>query len=254
MWNKNLDFGDTSEFGIPSNAIREFSLLKELNHPNIIKIEEVCYHRPRLHLYMEYMDEDLQKYIEENHPLPLANIQHIIKNILEGVKEIHCSRTIHRDLKPANIFINSDLDVKIGDFSISRTYGVSSNPMSNEVTTLFYRAPEILLGMKDYSIQIDMWSCGCIFAELYLGSPLFEVESETELIHKIFETLGTPAEESWAEIMNNLEVVVPKHPQRQIEIDRMDDRAVDLLNLMLWINPFKRITAKKALLHPFFSN
>ena len=254
MLSKNMDFGDTAEFGIPSNAIREFSLLRELNHPNIIKIEDIWYHRPRLLLYMEYMECDLQKYIEDNIPLPLSSIQHIIKNILEGVKAIHCSRTIHRDLKPANIFLNSELDIKIGDFSISRTYGVSSRPMTDEITTLYYRAPEVLIGMKNYSIQIDMWSWGCIFAELFLGYPLFTVDNESELILKIFKTLGTPDDDSWSEIMNSISLSVPKYPQRHLEIERMDDWAVDLLNRMLSINPYQRISAKEALKHSYFMN
>ena len=107
---------------------------------------------------MEFMETDLKKFIEETKPLSVVKIQQIMKSILEGVNAMHSSRAIHRDLKPENIFINSNGDLKIGDFGISRTYGVSSKPMSSEVVTMYYRAPEIVLGMKEYSIPIDIWS------------------------------------------------------------------------------------------------
>jgi serine/threonine protein kinase len=103
-----MEFGDLAETGIPSNAIREVSLLKELDHPNIIKVEEVIYSRPKLYLIMELMETDLKKYIEENKPLSLSTIQGIMKQILCGVSEMHSSRAIHRDLKPENIFISSE--------------------------------------------------------------------------------------------------------------------------------------------------
>ena len=165
---------------------------------------------------------------------------------------MHSTRAIHRDLKPENIFINSNGELKIGDFGISRTFGVSSKPMSSEVVTIYYRAPEIALGMKEYSIPIDVWSWGCIFAELYLGSPIFLVENEIDLINKIFRALGTPTEESWPGITSQLSIVMPKYPEKQIKLEGMDEIAVDLLNRMLTINPSERISAKEALKHTFF--
>lgn len=155
---KTMEFTDLAEGGIPSNAIREVSLLKELDHPNIIKVEEVIYSRPKLHLIMEFMETDLKKYIEDNKPLPLTEIQRIMYLILQGVSAMHSSRVIHRDLKPENIFIDNNGELKIGDFGISRTFGVSSKPMSPDVVTLFYRAPEIALNIREYSIPIDVWS------------------------------------------------------------------------------------------------
>eukprot|EP00344_Euplotes_crassus_P003019 CAMPEP_0197010946 /NCGR_PEP_ID=MMETSP1380-20130617/56489_1 /TAXON_ID=5936 /ORGANISM="Euplotes crassus, Strain CT5" /LENGTH=156 /DNA_ID=CAMNT_0042433247 /DNA_START=14 /DNA_END=481 /DNA_ORIENTATION=- len=100
---KTVTFSNLEEFGIPSNAIREVTLLKELDHPNLLKVEEVIYARPKLYLYMEYMENDLNKYLEENKPLSNEKIQSIMRQILEGVKSMHSSCAIHRDLKPENI-------------------------------------------------------------------------------------------------------------------------------------------------------
>ena len=156
-------------------------------------------------------------------------------------------------MKPENIFIDSNEDIKIGDFGISRTFGVSDKPMSPDVVTIFYRAPEIVLGISEYSIPIDMWSVGCIFAELYNGAPLFEVESEIHLINKIFRRCGTPTDETWPGISKRLSIVMPNYPQRDVKIEGMDDIATDLLNQMLKLNPDERISAKEALQHTFFT-
>lgn len=250
---KTMTFTNLAENGIPSNAIREVSLLKELDHPNIIKVHEVLYYRPTLHMFMEYMKTDLKKYIEANKPLSNSKIQTIMKNILSGVKEMHSNRAIHRDLKPENIFMSENDEVKIGDFGISRTFGVSSKPMSNEVVTIFYRAPEIALKIKEYSIAIDVWSWGCIFAEMYLGYPLFQVENEIDLINTIFKTLGTPTDETWEGITRMLSIVMPRYPITKLNIEGMDEIASDLLNLMLTLNPCDRISAKEALQHAYFS-
>jgi len=106
-----MEFKELAETGIPSNAIREVSLLKELNHPNIIKVEEIIYYRPKLHVIMEYMETDLKKYIEGNRPLSTSAIQNIMRQILLGVTEIHSNSAIHRDLKPENIFLSNSGDL-----------------------------------------------------------------------------------------------------------------------------------------------
>jgi serine/threonine protein kinase len=247
---KTMEFTDLGEWGIPSNAIREVSLLKELDHPNIIKVEEVIYNMPKLHLIMEYMDTDLKKYLDKNKPLATSKIQFIMKQILEGVNAMHCSRVIHRDLKPENIFIDSEDHVKIGDFGISRTFGVSSKPMSPEVVTIFYRAPELALGMMEYSIPIDMWSWGCIFAELFTTSPIFKVKNDIDLLTTAFKALGTPTEDTWPGINDMISAVMPKYPQKSVSVGVPE--ADDLLNKLLVINPSERISAKEALLHSFF--
>mmetsp|Transcript_16852 Transcript_16852/g.14780 ORF Transcript_16852/g.14780 Transcript_16852/m.14780 type:complete len:214 (+) Transcript_16852:30-671(+) len=157
---KTMEFHDLGDSGMPANAIREVSILKELDHPNIVKVQQIIYKRPSLHLFMEFMDSDLKKYVDENRPISSLCIQKIMKQILQGICEMHSSRIIHRDIKPENIFIDKEDNIKIGDFGISRTLKVSSKPMTPDLVTLFYRAPEMLLKIQEYSLPVDVWSVG----------------------------------------------------------------------------------------------
>ena len=153
--------------------------------------------------------------------------------------------------------INSEGNViKIADFGLARAFSIPIRPYTKEVMTLPYRAPELLLGMSEYSIQVDIWSVGCIFAELFLKRPLFKGETEIEEIIKIFSVLGTPNNETWPEF-SSLPYFSPNfpkfHPMNLEEIiPNMPKIALNLLKLMLTLDPNSRITAKQALKHPYF--
>ncbi|GMG32933.1 unnamed protein product [Ambrosiozyma monospora] len=157
----NLD----SEEGTPSTAIREISLMKELKHENIVTLYDVIHTENKLTLVFEYMDKDLKRYMDTNGYNSTGALEsHIIKSfmfqLLRGIMFCHDNRVLHRDLKPQNLLINSKGELKIGDFGLARAFGIPVNTFSNEVVTLWYRAPDVLLGSRNYSTSIDMWSAG----------------------------------------------------------------------------------------------
>lgn len=119
--------------------------------------------------------------------------------ILLGMEHCHSKRVFHRDLKPQNILVTNNGEIKLADFGLGKIFGIPFHTITHEVETLWYRAPEILLGVKIYSLPIDVWSIGCVFAELLIGHPLFHGDSEIDQIYKIFQFFGTPSVTEWEE-------------------------------------------------------
>jgi serine/threonine protein kinase len=120
-----------------------------------------------------------------------------LKQILSGVHACHCNRIMHRDLKPQNILVGQDGLLKIADFGLARAFSVPLRPLTQEVVTIWYRAPEIFLGSPEYTIAVDMWSVGCIFYEMIKLVPLFQASEDIEMIDRIFSVLGTPNDQMW---------------------------------------------------------
>jgi len=247
--------------GVPSTAIREISLLKELNHRNIIKLYDVFHQDRRLYLVFEHCDLDLKELIEET-PYFFRNkptIKLYLFQILSGVAYCHQRRVLHRDLKPQNLLIDRKNNyVKLADFGLARTFGTPVKTYTHEVVTLWYRAPEILLGTCHYGTALDMWSIGCILAEMALSKPFFPGNSEIDQLYKIFYLLGTPDEKLWPGIKllpdysENFPKWSPKRPQNLIQ--GIGQTGYDLFRRMLIFPPNERITAVDALQHPFFSD
>ncbi|BBN11662.1 hypothetical protein MPTK1_5g13770 [Marchantia polymorpha subsp. ruderalis] len=249
--------------GMPVFIMRELSILRGLKHANIVRLYEVFHNKNQLYLVFEYMDCDLAGYMRTcfNRLTPFV-IKTFMYQILLGVHYCHQSNVMHRDLKPQNLLIDrSSLRLKIADFGLSRRFHLPGNQntlyaFSQEVVTLWYRAPELLLGTTVYSTSIDMWSVGCIFAELALGRPLFLAMSEIGMIMKIFHIMGTPNETSWPGV-NSLTDFHPRFPKwkglrLEVELPRLDPDAIDLLYRMLNMDPNFRITAQEALNHEYF--
>ena len=195
---------DSIHEGIPATALREISLLKELNHPNIVKLLDVVIEKHKIYMVFELMTTDLKDFFDKNKDAS-NYIKPIAYQILVGIKECHSKRILHRDLKPKNILLNvkessgkKTIETKIADFGLSKAFVVPFRPYTNEVVTLWYRAPEILLGSKDYFTPVDMWSFGCILAEMINGRALVSGDSEIDQINKIFQLFGTPNESIWA--------------------------------------------------------
>ena len=187
--------------GTTSTSIREIALLKELNHPNIIHLQEVIHTSKKLSLIFEYCETDLKKkqeeYLIKNEKLPPNLIKKYFKGLLQGISYLHKKKIIHRDLKPQNLLITENNEIKICDFGLARGTGVPIQSYTNEVVTLWYRPPDILLGSKIYDNSVDLWSVGCIFGEMLLGKSLFEGKNEVEQCEKIFKIIGTPDDNNY---------------------------------------------------------
>ncbi len=147
-------------------------------------------------MIFEYLNYDLRKLMMMR-KLTEAECMNFLQQILRGLLVCHSNRIIHRDLKPQNILIDKDGNIKIADFGLARSFSVPFPELTHEVVTLWYRSPEILLGQTKYTPSVDIWSVGCIYAEMLLGRPLFEGDSEIGQIFKIFQALGTPTEANW---------------------------------------------------------
>jgi len=154
--------------GVPSTAIREISLLKNLKHPNVVELKEVLFSQEQLYLVFEYLEFDLKKYMKKKGTaLPAAQTQSFMYQILQSLVFLHSNRIFHRDLKPQNLLISEDgTTIKLADFGLARAFGLPIKTYTHEVVTLWYRCPEILLSQKHYSLGVDLWSTGCIFAEM----------------------------------------------------------------------------------------
>ena len=251
----NLD----SEEGTPSTAIREISLMKELKHENIVSLYDVIHTENKLMLVFEYMDKDLKKYMDSRGnqgALDQFTIKSFMHQLLQGIAFCHENRVLHRDLKPQNLLINSKMQLKLGDFGLARAFGIPVNTFSNEVVTLWYRAPDVLLGSRTYNTSIDIWSAGCIMAEMYTGRPLFPGTTNDDQLQKIFRLMGTPSERSWPGISQfpEYEPTAQNYFTQDLRIilPTVDSAGMDLLTRMLQLRPEMRISAKDALNHPWF--
>jgi serine/threonine protein kinase len=250
---------DTEQEGIPSTAIREICLLRELHSPRIVSLVDVISAEHKLYLVFEHLNQDLKHFLDafprESAP-SLGIVKKYMCQLLEGVSYLHSKRILHRDLKPQNLLIDMAGNIKIADFGLARAYQIPLRPYTHEVITLWYRPPEILLGALEYSSAIDIWSLGAIFVELCTKIPLFPGDSEIDQLYRVFRTLGTPNEQTWPGVskLRDYKKSFPNWAPTQLSslVPGLDAEGLDLLSKMLEYNPTSRITAKEALAHPFF--
>lgn len=254
-----------SEEGTPSTAIREISLMKELKHENIVSLYDVIHTENKLMLVFEYMDKDLKKYMDSYQSpnggargaLDHATIKSFMWQLVRGIAFCHDNRVLHRDLKPQNLLINNQGQLKLADFGLARAFGIPVNTFSNEVVTLWYRAPDVLLGSRTYNTSIDIWSAGCIMAEMFTGRPLFPGTTNEDQLLKIFRLMGTPSERSWPgissfpEYKNNWPVFATQ--ELRSLLPQVDSLGLQLLGRMLQLRPEMRCSAQEALNHPWFA-
>nr|XP_028606255.1 cyclin-dependent-like kinase 5 isoform X1 [Podarcis muralis] len=158
---------DDDDEGVPSSALREICLLKELKHKNIVRLHDVLHSDKKLTLVFEFCDQDLKKYFDScNGDLDPEIVKSFMYQLLKGLGFCHSRNVLHRDLKPQNLLINRNGELKLADFGLARAFGIPVRCYSAEVVTLWYRPPDVLFGAKLYSTSIDMWSAGCIFAAI----------------------------------------------------------------------------------------
>lgn len=241
------------EDGISAVNIREICFLKTLKHPNIISLQSVVLSENSLDLIFEFMNYDLRTYIDMFSILPDQTIQKILHQILSALYFCHSNRVIHRDLKPQNILVDRNNDIKIADFGLARSFQIPIKPYTPVVQTLWYRAPEVLLGAKAYTTAIDIWSVGCIFAEMITKRPIFSGSSEIDVTYKIFQVLGTPNDDTWPGF-SSLQYYKLDFPiWHKVSLGQLypnlSEEGLDLISRMICIDPDNRISTFDALNH-----
>lgn len=256
---KNMKL-DAQEEGVPSTAIREIALLKELSHPNVVRLLDVFCKPNKLVLVFEFLENDLKKYMKAlNGRLAPAVVKNFAYQLCRGAEFCHANRIIHRDLKPQNLLIDNRRQLKIADFGLARAFTVPVPKYTHEVVTVWYRPPEILLGATLYSVPIDLWSIGCVLAEMATGAPLFAGDSEIDTIFKVFQKLGTPTEAIWPGVseLPDFKPTFPKWPPRgwasiRNTAQQVGAEGIDLLERLMCYDPKRRLSARRALQHPYF--
>merc|ERR1712137_223390 len=245
------DVDDKRGFSIIS--LRECTLLMQLHHENILNVSEVVVGNgiKSVYMVMEFLEHDLRVLMESmKGPFLAPETKCLLLQILRGLKYLHSNWVIHRDLKTANLLLNNQGILKIADFGLAREFGSPATLLSPNVVTLWYRAPELLLESREYTPAVDMWSVGCIFAELLTQRPLFESEGgEIPHIHMLFRIMGTPNETIWpgcSELPVMKKFTFTKHPNRFREQipSTVSANTYDLLTKMLTLDPKQRITAE----------
>ncbi|KAG2177287.1 hypothetical protein INT43_007944 [Umbelopsis isabellina] len=253
---------------LAKRALREVKLLKHFNgHENITAILDMdilnVHDYNEIYLVQELMEADLHQIIRSEQLLTDAHFQYFVYQICRGLKYIHSANVLHRDLKPGNLLVNADCELKICDFGLAR--GFSDSPESNAgfmteyVATRWYRAPEIMLSFQNYTKAIDMWSVGCIFAEMLGGKPLFKGRDYVDQLNQILGILGTPDEVTLRRVGSERAQVyirslppMPRIPYEKL-YPKANPLAIDLLNKLLCFDPALRITVEEALAHPYLS-
>lgn len=210
---------------------------------------------------MDFIEHDLKTLLTVMpSPFLQSEIKTLMLQLLSAVAHCHSNWILHRDLKTSNLLMNNRGTIKVADFGLARRYGdpVGVGGMTQLVVTLWYRAPEILLGAKTYTTAVDMWSVGCIFAELVLKEPLFQSKGEAETISMIFKLLGPPTNASWPNfaslpLAKTMTLPSPQPHQFRSKFQYLAATGLDLLMSLLTYDPERRISAEEALQHPYFT-
>lgn len=224
------------------------------------RLFDVVHTEKKLTLVFEFLDLDLKKFLDQCHAgVDTRTLKSFLFQLTRGIAHCHAHRVLHRDLKPQNLLINREGELKLADFGLARAFGIPVRDYTHEVVTLWYRPPDVLLGSKTYSTPVDVWSIGCIFAEMHNGKPLFPGMKPHDQLEKICAALGTPTEATFpglTALPSYKPGALPTHaaPASLAHlVPGLDADGVDLLSSMLVHDPAQRISAADALRHPFFA-
>ncbi|KAL6507357.1 hypothetical protein OROGR_023552 [Orobanche gracilis] len=239
---------------------REILILRKLDHPNIMKLEGIITSRVSCYVYLvfKYMEHDLAGLLScPDIKFTESQIKCYMRQLLSGIEHCHTRGILHRDIKTSNILINNQGILKIADFGLANFMRPKNKqPLTSRVVTLWYRPPELLLGSTDYGEAVDLWSVGCVFAEIFLGKPLFKGRTEVEQLHKIFKLCGSPPDDYWRVSKLPLaNMFKPQQPYGSTLHDRCKEfpkSAVSLIETFLSIEPYRRGTACSALDSKYF--
>ncbi|GJP79470.1 hypothetical protein CLOP_g9702 [Closterium sp. NIES-67] len=240
---------------------REIEVLRRLDHPNVIKLEGLVTSRMSCSLYLvfEYMEHDLAGLAAcPGISFTEAQVKCYMQQLLAGLEHCHTHGVLHRDIKGSNLLLDNTGSLKIADFGLATFYRPEQNvPLTSRVVTLWYRPPELLLGATTYGVGVDLWSSGCILAELLAGKPIMPGRTEVEQLHKIFKLCGSPSEEYWRRSkLPHATIFKPTQPYKRSLRDLFKDfpaTALNLLDVLLSIEPADRGSATSALAHEFFT-
>ncbi|KAL7232314.1 hypothetical protein ACSBR2_010353 [Camellia fascicularis] len=240
---------------------REILILRRLDHPNIMKLEGLITNRLSCSIYLvfEYMEHDLSGLLSYSEiKFSDAQIKCYMRQLLSGLEHCHSRGIMHRDIKTSNILVNNEGTLKIADFGLANYISARhQQDLTSRVVTLWYRPPELLLGSTNYGASVDMWSVGCVFAELFIGKPILKGRTEVEQLHKIFRLCGSPPDEYWKRSKLPLaSMFKPQHPyisSLREKCKEFPKSAVNLLESFLSIEPHKRGTASSALGSEYFT-
>ncbi|XP_014229717.1 cyclin-dependent kinase 11A-like isoform X1 [Trichogramma pretiosum] len=249
--------------GFPITSLREINTLLKAQHPNIVTVREIVVgsNMDKIFIVMDYVEHDLKSLIEtmksKNQVFIPGEVKCLMQQLLQAVSHMHDNWILHRDLKTSNLLLSHRGILKVGDFGLAREYGSPLKQYTSIVVTLWYRAPELLLGSKTYSTPIDLWSVGCIFAELLRMEALFPGKSELDLLNRVFKELGTPNDRIWpgySKLPMTKKVSFSQYPVNNIRqrFNLLTDLGIDLLNKFLTYDPEQRISAEDALKHGYF--
>lgn len=266
---------EQEENGFPITAIREVKILKALRHPNIVKLLEIVTSKEQnevpknVFMVFEYHEYDLTGILETGEiRITQDHVKSWSQQLLQGVHFMHVNKILHRDLKASNLLISRNGELKIADWGLARSWNESMKHLTNGVVTLWYRPIELLLGCKEYSTKIDMWSVGCIIAEMFRRGGLLKGHNEASQLNLIFNTCGHPSVNDWPNIRElcplwtNYEPRSGEAPlpcklhevlkQRLPYPHWMTNNAIDLIKNLLAHNPDKRWSAAEALGAEYF--
>ncbi|XP_055891794.1 cyclin-dependent kinase 10-like isoform X1 [Biomphalaria glabrata] len=251
---------DTQKDGIHVTGLREINILLNLRHENIVHMSEVVVGKSleSIFLVMEYCEQDLASLLDNMAaPFSEPQVKCIMLQLFGGLQYLHENFIIHRDLKVSNLLMTDKGCVKIADFGLARKYELPHRPMTPTVVTLWYRAPELLLGAKTHTTAIDMWSAGCILGELLAHRPLLPGRSELHQLDLILDMLGTPNDTIWpgfSKLPALENFTLKKQPYNNLRhtFPWLSDSGIKLLNILFMYDPNKRACAEACIQCSYF--